>query len=115
MVSSDMIRLDASTLNVNSGSLVTFHAGSKLSVGGSLVTLVNGATLNIAGGMLLNVQGGSFASVSGPLVTFGGTGGNLINLNNNLVPTGYLNGVPVSAVLAGLPASRLPRRLHWPA
>jgi hypothetical protein len=39
--------------------------------------------------------------VSGALVRFNGTGGNVINVSNNLVPTGFLNGVPVFSSLGG--------------
>jgi hypothetical protein len=98
---SDVLRLDASKLNVLAGALVNVAGGSKLTVAGNLVSLTNGATLTLFSGPLLNVSGGSFASITGALVNFGGTGGNVINLTNTLAPTGYLNGVPVFSSLGG--------------
>jgi hypothetical protein len=96
---SSMIRLDNSILNVTNGSLVNVNA-SKLTVGGDLVNLLNGATLSVLNGPLLAVSGGGFASIAGGLVSFGGIG-NSINVTNGLVPTGFINGVPVFSSLGG--------------
>jgi hypothetical protein len=100
MLGSDLVRLDASTLSVSSGALARV-AGSKLTLGGNFLTMVNGATLNLFSGPLLNVLNGGFVSITGALVNFGGTGGNLINVQNTLVPTGFINGVPVFSSLGG--------------
>jgi hypothetical protein len=40
-------------------------------------------------------------SVGGALVNFGGTGGNRIIVNNNIIPTATLSGLPVSATSGG--------------
>jgi hypothetical protein len=97
-----LIRLDNSILNVNNGPLVnvTGNPGvvvaSKLSVGGDLVSLVNGATLNILNGPLLRVADASFANIAGGLISFGGTGGNTVNVTNSLCPCSLFGGVPVA-------------------
>jgi hypothetical protein len=97
-----LIRLDNSILNVSNGPLVnvTGNPGvvvaSKLSVGGDLVSLVNGATLNILNGPLLRVADASFANIAGGLISFGGTGGNTVNVTNSLCPCSLFGGVPVA-------------------
>jgi hypothetical protein len=97
---SSLIRLDNSILNVTNGSLINVNA-SKLVVSGDLVSLLNGATLNILNGPLLSVSGNGFASITGGLISFGGTGGNALNVTNALAPTGFINGVPVFSSLGG--------------
>jgi hypothetical protein len=92
--------LDNSILNVTNGSLINVNA-SKLVVSGDLVSLLNGATLNILNGPLLSVSGNGFASITGGLISFGGTGGNALNVTNALAPTGFINGVPVFSSLGG--------------
>jgi hypothetical protein len=103
-----VIRLDKSILNVNNGPLVNVSGnaggvlGSKLSVGGDLVNLVNGATLNILNGALLQVAEGSFVKIAGGLINFGGTGGNAVNVTNNFCPCSLFGGVPVALVNGAL-------------
>jgi len=92
---SDLIRLDGSTLNVNNGSLVNVNA-SKLTVGANLATLLNGATLTLFNGPLITVSSGGFVNIAGSLINFGGTGGNKVNVTNNLCPCSILGGVPVA-------------------
>jgi len=90
-----MINLNRSALTVANGHAVNVAGGSILNVAGNLVSLANGSTLNILNGLLLNVSGGSSASIGRSLVSFTGTG-NLLNVNNSIVPTALINGIPVS-------------------
>jgi len=101
ILGSDLVRLDANTLTVSSGALAKVTGQSNLTVVGNFVSLSNGATLNILSGPLLNVSGGSSVGISGALVSFGGTGGNGINVQNTLAPTGFLSGVPVFSSQGG--------------
>jgi hypothetical protein len=59
------------------------------------VSLADVSTLNILNGLLLNVSGGSSASIGRSLVSFSGAG-NVLNINNSIVPTAIVNGIPVS-------------------
>jgi hypothetical protein len=89
-----LFRLDASTLNVNSGALINVAGGSFLKVTGDLLHLNNGSTINInslSNGFLINASGNSVLNVSGALVNFGGTGGNSIVVKNNVAPTTTLS------------------------
>jgi len=79
-----LVKLNASTLNVNSGSLVNVAGGSFANLRGSLVGLDNNSTLNILAGSLFTVSGGSvFKLTGGSLGVFGSTGTNTINITNN--------------------------------
>jgi hypothetical protein len=93
---SDLVRLDASTLNVSNGALARVAGGSKLTVGGNLVNLLNGATLTVFNGPLITVSGSSFVTITGSLINFGGTGGNKVNITNSLCPCSIIGGVPVA-------------------
>jgi hypothetical protein len=93
---SSLIRLDGSVLNINNQHLIVAAGGSKLTVGGDLVSLVNGATLNILNGPLLRVTGDSFVRINGGLINFGGTGGNTVNVTNNICPCSLFGGIPVA-------------------
>ena len=103
-----LVALDASRLVVSRGALVNVTGGSGLTVTGNLLTLSNGSTLSLLNGPLLSVSGGSFASIGGALVAFGGTGGNLLSVSNNLcggscalfggIPVALLNGATVANV-----------------
>ncbi|MBI4634800.1 MAG: FecR domain-containing protein [Candidatus Rokubacteria bacterium] len=90
----ELLRLDASTLNVLSGALVNVTGGSLLTVAGNFLTLANGATLTIADGALLNVTNGSSVTITGALVNFVGSGSTL-DVTNALVPNVYMNGIPI--------------------
>jgi len=90
-----MITLRASAITVGNGHLVNVAGGSVLNVAGSLVSLVDSSTLSILNGLLLNVSGGSSASIGRSLVSFSGSG-NVLNVNNSIVPTAIVNGIPVS-------------------
>jgi len=90
-----MVTLTASMLTVARGNLVNVAGGSVLNIAGNLVSLADASTLNILNGLLLNVSGGSYASVGRSLVSFSGSG-SVLNVNNSIVPTAILNGIPVS-------------------
>ena len=83
----DLIQLNASRFDVVSGALASVRNGSSLMVGGNLVTLMNGSTLNLLNGPVLNVSD-SQVRITGALIGFGGTGGNVVNITNNLCASG---------------------------
>lgn len=91
-----MVKLDASTLNVNSRALLFVAGGSALTVTGNLLQLANGSTLSLLDGAVLRVTGGSIVDISGALVAFSGTGGNQINVTNTLCPCVDIGGIPVA-------------------
>ncbi|HYR41228.1 MAG TPA: FecR domain-containing protein, partial [Methylomirabilota bacterium] len=103
-----LVALDASRLVVSRGALVNVTGGSGLTVTGNLLTLSNGSTLSLLNGPLLSVSGGSFASIGGALVAFGGTGGNLLSVSNNLCggSCALFGGIPV-ALLNGATATNV--------
>ncbi len=74
------VTLDASTLNVTSGSLMLLN-GSFLNVTGDLLFLSNSSKLNLLDGAVLSLTGNSVAQISGAFVAFGGVG-NQINITN---------------------------------
>jgi len=90
-----MVTLKASMLTVARGNLVNVAGGSVFNIAGNLVSLADVSTLNILNGLLLNVSGGSSASIGRSLVSFSGVG-NVLNINNSIVPTAIVNGIPVS-------------------
>jgi len=90
-----MVSLKSSLLNVTRGNLVNVAGGSVLNVAGNLVSLADASTLNIFNGLVLNVTGGSYASIGRSLVSFSGSG-NVLNVNNSIVPTAIINGIPVA-------------------
>src|SRR5215472_9231392 len=96
--SSSLASLDASRLAVAMGALVNVSGGSVLNVAGDLVALRNGSTLSLLNGPLLAVSGGSLASIGGGLVSFGGSGGNLLSVSNGLCggPCALIGGIPVA-------------------
>jgi len=77
-----LVKLNASTLTVNSGSLFNVAGGSLLSVTGNLVSLANGSTLNILSGSLLSVSGGSVFTLTGGSLGVFGSGTNSLNITN---------------------------------
>jgi hypothetical protein len=105
---STLVALDASRLVVSRGALVNVTGGSGLTVAGNLLTLSNGSTLSLLNGPLLSVSGGSFASIGGALVAFGGAGGNLLSVSNNLCggSCALFGGIPV-ALLNGATAANV--------
>ncbi len=81
-----LVALDASSLTIQSGSLVSVSGGgSSVGVIGDLVSLVNGSTLNINNGFLVSVLNEGTFTLNGALINFGigeGAGGNTFNLTN---------------------------------
>ena len=106
-----LVALNASRMIVSAGSLVNVSGGSVLNLSGSLVSLSNGSSLSLLNGSLLSVSGGSLASIGGSLVSFGGSGGNLLSVSNNLcggscamiggIPVALLNGATAANVSVG--------------
>ena len=83
-----VVKLDASTLTINSGALALVRNGSFLKVTGDFLQLSNGSVLNLLNGAVLNVSGNSVVNISGAFVNFGGAGGNAVNVTNNLCAAG---------------------------
>jgi hypothetical protein len=99
-----LVRLDASTLTIGNGHLALVRGGSFLNVGGDFL-LMNSSTLNLNNGSFFMAQGGSFVKITGALVNFG-TGGNTVNVTNNLCGSpctviGGLNVFLTNGALAG--------------
>ncbi|HUG38202.1 MAG TPA: hypothetical protein VML54_14690, partial [Candidatus Limnocylindrales bacterium] len=90
------VRLDGSSLTVQTGALFNLAGGSFLRVTGDLVELANSSTLSLLNGPVLSANGGSAVNVSGSFVAFTGTGGNRVNITNNLCPCTLVSGVPVA-------------------
>ena len=91
-----VMRLDRSALVVAGGSALNVGGGSLLRVTGDLFSLTNGSSLQVLNGPLVSLSGGSLLSVNGALIGFGGTGGNLVSVANNLCPCTTIGGLPVS-------------------
>jgi len=91
-----LVKLDRSTMVVASGAALNIAGGSLLRVTGDLFSLTNGSTLSVLSGPLVSLGGGSILSVNGALVGFGGSGGNLVSVANNLCPCTTIGGIPVS-------------------
>lgn len=91
-----VVRLDRSALMVASGAALNVGGGSLLRVTGDLFSLTNGSSLQLLNGPLVSLSGGSLLSVNGALIGFGGTGGNLVSVANNLCPCTTIGGLPVS-------------------
>jgi hypothetical protein len=89
-----MLSLRGGLLTVGNGHLVSVAGGSRLSLGGSLLSLSDGSAVSILNGTLLSVSGGSIVSIGGSLVSFSGTG-NTLSVTNSLVPTALIGGIPV--------------------
>ena len=103
-----LVALNASRMLVSLGSLVNVSGGSVLNVSGNLLSLSNGSTLSLFNGSLLSVSGGSLASIGGSLVSFGGSGGNLLSVSNNYCggSCAIIGGIPV-ALLNGATAANV--------
>jgi hypothetical protein len=91
-----VVQLDRSALTVSRGAALNIAGGSLLRVTGDLFSLTNGSTLSVLSGPLVSLSGGSILSVNGALIGFGGTGGNLVSVANNLCPCTAIGGIPVS-------------------
>ena len=91
-----LVKLDRSTMIVASGAALNIAGGSLLRVTGDLFSLTNGSTLSVLSGPLVSLSDGSILSVNGALIGFGGTGGNLVSVANNLCPCATISGIPVS-------------------
>jgi hypothetical protein len=91
-----IVRLDRSGLVVAQGAALNLAGGSLLRVTGDLFTLTNGSSLQLLNGPLVSLSGGSLLNVNGALIGFGGTGGNLVSVANNLCPCTTIGGLPVS-------------------
>jgi hypothetical protein len=91
-----LVKLDRSALTVTAGAALNLAGGSVLRVTGDLFSLVNGSTLSLMNGPLVSLSGGSLLNVNGALIGFGGTGGNLVSVANNLCPCTTIGGLPVS-------------------
>jgi hypothetical protein len=103
-----LVALNASRMLVSMGSLVNVSGGSVLNVSGNLVSLSNASMLSLLNGSLLSVSGGSLASIGGSLVSFGGSGGNLLSVSNNFCggSCAMIGGIPV-ALLNGATAANV--------
>jgi len=115
---SALVALNASKMLVSMGSLVNVSGASVLNVSGNLVSLSNGSALSLLNGSLLAVSGNSLANIGGSLVSFGGSGGNLLSVSNNNcggsctvisgIPVALLNGATASNVSIGAGAIQNP-------
>ena len=92
-----VIALDKGLINVNNGPLINVTSGGQLITAGHLLSLINGSRINVFNGPLMSVSGAGSLLNAGALVSFGGTGGNRIVVNNSITPTATLSGLPVSA------------------
>jgi hypothetical protein len=99
------LALDAGTISVLAGALVNVAGGSFLKVVGDFLDLRNGSAVNLLNGPLLSVSGGSAVNITGGLVNFGGTGGNQVNVANNLCPCTTVSGLPVAFQNGATPAN----------
>ena len=88
--------IDQSSITVKNGAALHLAGGSVVRVSGDLFTLNNGSRLSVLNGPLVRVSGGSVLSVGGALIAFGGAGGNVVKVSNNLCPCTMFGGVPVA-------------------
>ena len=91
-----VMRLDRSALVVAQGAALSLAGGSLLRVTGDLFSLTNGSSLQLLNGPLVSLSGGSLLNVNGALIGFGGTGGNIVSVANNLCPCTTIGGLPIS-------------------
>ena len=94
-----ILAMDASVLNVASGSLVALGNHTILNVAGNFISLTNGSALNLTAtnGFLVHASGLSALNVTGALVAFGGSGNNVIQAQNSAFAE-TINGIPFSFV-----------------
>ncbi len=91
-----LVKLGRSAMVVATGAALNIAGGSLLRVTGDLFSLTNGSTLSVLSGPLVSLSAGSILNVNGALVGFGGTGGNLVSVANNLCPCTTIGGIPIS-------------------
>ncbi len=91
-----MMKLDRSAMTVANGAALSLAGGSVVRVTGDLFSLTNGGSLSVLNGPLVSLSGGSLLHVDGALIGFGGTGGNMVSVANNLCPCTTIGGLPVS-------------------
>ena len=98
-----LIALDKSVINVTNGALLDLTNGSTVNVSGDLLKLLNGSRITIVNGPLIRADQGSLLDVTGALANFGGTGGNLVEVNNGLIPDNAFpaNNIPVQTANGG--------------
>lgn len=100
-----MVKLDRSAMVVANGAALSLAGGSLARVTGDLFSLTNGSSLSVLNGALVSLSGGSMLNVNGSLIGFGGTGGNLVSVANNLCPCTTIGGLPVSLTNGALPSN----------
>jgi hypothetical protein len=92
-----LVKLNASTLTVQSGSLLSV-ANSFAKILGSLFSLNNNSTLSILAGAVATVSGSGSLSITNSIGIFGASGVNTLNITNNsgsgtintsILPGGY--------------------------
>jgi hypothetical protein len=96
-----LVRIDnQARMDVLNGHLASVSA-SRLTVAGDLIRVGSGSQqqplvpmLTVTNGVLLSVLNGGIANINGALVNFTGSNG-LISVTNTLVPTNFINGVPI--------------------
>jgi hypothetical protein len=88
--------IDKSSITVKNGAALHLAGGSLVRVSGDLFALSNGGRLTVLNGALVRVSGGSVLNVGGALIAFGGSGGNVVKVSNNLCPCTMFAGVPVA-------------------
>jgi hypothetical protein len=97
-----IVALDRGLISVTDGPLLRLTDGSTMVVNGDLLQLLNGSKINVVNGPLISVSGrGSLLDVTGALVSFGGTGGNEIVVNNRSAPTAEMRQIPISTTTGG--------------
>lgn len=91
-----LIRLDAATLNVVTGSLFKIGHNTALITVGDLIRLANASTLNLQGSSsyLLNISGTSFVNIGGALINFQGAG-NVVTVANTATGHQLVGGIPI--------------------
>jgi hypothetical protein len=95
-----LVRIDSQArMDVLNGHLASVSA-SRLNVAGDLVRMGTNSLLNVTNGVLLSVLNGGIANINGALVSFTGTGAT-INITNSLMPTNFINGVPIFVAQGG--------------
>jgi hypothetical protein len=95
-----LVRIDSQArMDVLNGHLASVSA-SRLNVAGDLVRMGTNSLLNVTNGVLLSVLNGGIANINGSLVSFTGTGAT-INITNSLMPTNFINGVPIFVAQGG--------------
>ena len=93
-----LVGLDCSRFTVRNGSFLSLVGDNLVKVQGDLLVLRNGSIVTLEApknGFLISASGASVVEILGSLVRFGGTGGNVLRVANELKPTKVINGIPV--------------------